>query len=85
MAPLIERVRETLVNNFPGADVELELVGPQKRVFGTIAWMGFEEQDHTERQSQVWKVLEAVFTQAELMNVFGVLTFLPVAMADKDF
>lgn len=86
METLSERVKQVLERSFSGCIIELELIGAQERVFGTITWPGFEGKEQTERQSEVWKVLDATFKPDELLKIFGVLTFIPEeSLVEKDF
>jgi acid stress-induced BolA-like protein IbaG/YrbA len=80
MEPVKERVRTVLETSFPGADISVEDIRPNKFIV-TVVWEGFKGTDEPERQERIWDVLREEFSDrdgdfVELLNYLGfVLTW----------
>jgi hypothetical protein len=84
MEPILDKVRGVLSAEFSGADVRLEPVQGNGRVWGFLIWPGWEGLDQIDRVGRVWDVLRSRLTPDEVRQVSAILTMTPDEYRDDD-
>ena len=73
---IAERVRQAVVDAFPGCDPRLEWDDGLQKVVGVVLWDDFEKLDHVTRQRKLWSVLKkALGPNAQQVSLL--LTYTP--------
>lgn len=73
MEDIIQKLTAIVSQFFPGSEVELDRVDPE-RVSGLLIWDGFQGQSHIERQRRVWQVLRKELTPSEQSHVAALMS-----------
>ena len=77
----LERVREVLARRFPGAEFDLELSVPSRKVGGFVIWPGFEGKEQIDRQQLVWQAIRGDLSRDDQLQITAILTVTPNEMA----
>ncbi len=76
MEDLIDRLRDLLSNEFPGAEIELEQARPAEKVGGSLIWSGFEGMEQIDRQQKLAKVIRAALPREDQVLITLILTLI---------
>jgi hypothetical protein len=77
MERLEQELEHWLPEQFPGAEVSLELGRPGTKLSGILAWGGFNGLEPIDRQSLLWRALRARFSREDQLRIAILVTLMP--------
>ncbi len=77
MEELIDRLRNLLEAEFPGAEVELEAASPTDKLGGFLIWKGFEGMEQIDRQEKLANVIRSRLPHEDQLRISAILTITP--------
>ena len=77
MTDILAKVRGILAEEFAGADIQIEPVHGNGRVWGFVIWKDWEGVDPLDRVGRVRKVLHSRLTDEEEQQVSAILPMTP--------
>lgn len=77
MERLKRELEQWLPEQFPGAEVSLELGRPGTKLSGILAWKGFDGLEPIDRQSLLWRALRAHFSREDQLRISILITLTP--------
>lgn len=81
MDRLRQQLEQWLPEQFPQAEIRLDLARRGQKIGGILAWDGFAGLEPIDRQGLLWRVLRARFDRDDQLGISSIITLTPAEYA----
>ena len=76
-----QQLEQWLPEQFPQAEIRLDLARRGQKIGGILAWDGFAGLEPIDRQGLLWRVLRARFDRDDQLGISSIITLTPAEYA----
>lgn len=81
MDRLRQQLEQWLPEQFPQAEIRLDLARRGQKIGGILAWDGFAGLEPIDRQGLLWRALRARFDRDDQLGISSIITLTPAEYA----